>query len=287
MNHSFKLHCSLASSQILARNYIFFLLFLTDSSEQKAQQTFLWRVMQTHSRETCWGSFGSKSQFYSNAWVINSKLSSVVTEHEMFANTLLQNLTRAAMVWSDPTPLLHLCSLIPLLQRTTHTLLDPWPLEGLSHFISAQAGSGSTQLKQVVAMPKTVLHTLFFTNKIKDIELLSRLHCGWMTGILHLITCLLTKTSVWWKPALNCLLAFNLEAKDKTLKNHLIITESERKKWSIWRNFYVIWGKVLLFKIFTWTYFFSKSLNVEVICRKSGNGQKRHIHLNNKLYIYS
>lgn len=30
---------------------------------------------------------------------------------------------------------------------------------------------------------------------------------------------------------------------------------------------------------------FSKSLNVEVICRKSGNGQKRHIHLNNKLYI--
>lgn len=51
MNHSFKLHCSLASSQILsvvfARNYaIFFLLFLTDSSEQRAQQVFLWRVMQ-------------------------------------------------------------------------------------------------------------------------------------------------------------------------------------------------------------------------------------------------
>lgn len=30
---------------------------------------------------------------------------------------------------------------------------------------------------------------------------------------------------------------------------------------------------------------FRKSLNVEVIYRKSGNGQKRHIHLNNKLYI--
>lgn len=169
----------------------------------------------------------------------------------------------------------------------SHTA-GPWPLEGLSHFISAPAGSGSTQLKQVVAMPKKSSFThCSLQYKIKPIELLSRLHCGWMTGILHLITCLLTKTSAWWKPALNCLLAFNLEAKDKTLKNHLIITESERKKWSIWRNFYVIWGKILQFKIFTWTYFFSKSLNVEVICRKSGNGQKRHIHLNNKLYTYS
>lgn len=165
MNHSFKLHCSLASSQILARNYIIFPSIPNRQFRAKSTTDFPLTGDADTRRETCWGSFGNKSQFYSNAWVINSKPSSVVTEHEMFANTLLQNLTREAMVWSDSTSLLHLYSLIPLLQRTTHTLLDPWPLEGLFHFISAQTGSGSTQLKQVVAMPKnrpsyTVLYNI-------------------------------------------------------------------------------------------------------------------------------